>query len=388
MPDALIFCEFPTVSGGENSLLVTLPALNAAGWRTSIAAPLAGALADSLRRQRIRHIAFDVRDRAGRRRPLPEIRAAIHEIIKKERPALVHANSLSMGRIIGPLAKYLVIPSICHLRDIVRMSGQAIRDLNCNSLLLAVSNTVRDFHVAQGVNGSICNVLYNGVDLKKFQPRGRTGWLHRELEIRRDFQLAASVGQIGPRKGTDLLLSAAKALASGYAQLHWVIVGSRYSGKKESVEFEASLMRASRTYPVDGRIHFLGSRHDVPRILNEIDLLVHPARQEPLGRVLLEAAASGTPIVTTNVGGTGEIFEGQRCGAYLVPPDDADALTAAIEDVLNSKPLQESLSRTGRRIMERSFSSAIAAEGLLNHYHDVWKAATGAAAEKPFLAME
>ena len=60
--------------------------------------------------------------------------------------------------------------------------------------------------------------------------------------------------------------------------------------------------------PLAGRVHFLGNRHDVAQLLSECTALVHAARQEPLGRVLLEAAACGTAVVATDVGGTREIF--------------------------------------------------------------------------------
>ena len=64
----------------------------------------------------------------------------------------------------------------------------------------------------------------------------------------------------------------------------------------------------------------MGVRSDVDRMLGEATLLVHPARQEPLGRVLLEAAAAGIAVVTTTVGGTREIFPPDRNAAILVPP--------------------------------------------------------------------
>ena len=90
--------------------------------------------------------------------------------------------------------------------------------------------------------------------------------------------------------------------------MHWLIVGERTSNKDESRNFESGLRSTAAQPPLAGRVHFLGSIADVPRLMTECVLLVHAARQEPLGRVLLEAAASGLAVVATDVGGTREIF--------------------------------------------------------------------------------
>ena len=96
--------------------------------------------------------------------------------------------------------------------------------------------------------------------------------------------------------------------------MHYVIVGQRHSEKAESRQFatigqgHARLACTQRARAAPARVHFLGVRNDVCRLLDELTLLVHPARQEPLGRVLLEAAAAGVAVIATDVGGTPEIF--------------------------------------------------------------------------------
>ena len=77
------------------------------------------------------------------------------------------------------------------------------------------------------------------------------------------------------------------------------------------------------------RFHRLGYRADVERLLGEIDLVVHCARQEPFGRVLLEAAAAERPIIATTVGGTQEMLvHGES--AILVAPDEPEAMAEAM----------------------------------------------------------
>src|SRR6185369_11888616 len=90
---------------------------------------------------------------------------------------------LAMGRLSGPVATEMQLPSIAHLRDIVGLSARAIADLDQHRRLLAVSQATRDYHVARGLTANKTFVAYNGVDLLRFQPRQPTGWLHRELNL-------------------------------------------------------------------------------------------------------------------------------------------------------------------------------------------------------------
>jgi glycosyltransferase involved in cell wall biosynthesis len=159
-------------------------------------------------------------------------------------------------------------------------------------------------------------------------------------------------------------------LSANWPDAHYLIIGERYSRKEESRRFEAELRTAAAS-GLQGRLHFLGVRTDVDRVLNELTLLAHPARQEPLGRVLLEAAASGTAVVATNVGGTSEIFPPESESARLVPADDAGALAGAMLELLGSESLRDSLSAAARRRAQQAFDVSTAATALVKHYYDV-----------------
>jgi glycosyltransferase involved in cell wall biosynthesis len=150
----------------------------------------------------------------------------------------------------------------------------------------------------------------------------------------------------------------------------WLIIGQRFSGKEESRQFEERLHLAAAG-PLAGRIHFLGVRNDVPRILNELTLLVHPARQEPLGRVLLEAAAAGAAIVAADVGGTREIFPPQSAAACLVPPDDASAMSAAVARLLGNAAERRRLAANARKRAAEVFDLRQAVDGLFRQYQAV-----------------
>ena len=160
------------------------------------------------------------------------------------------------------------------------------------------------------------------------------------------------IGQIGVRKGQDVLVRAAAMLINRVSEVtllvhapcavepHYVVVGARHSTKLESHQFEAGLHALSGE--LAGQFHFLGVRDDVGRLLNELTLLAHPAWRT-LGRVLLEAAASALPVVATNVGGTAEIFPPGSNTAWLIPPDDPTALASAITGLLANETLRSEM---------------------------------------------
>ncbi len=407
MPEIVLLCEYPTLNGGERSMLATLEHVRAAGFSPVVMAPPEGPLAEELATRSVEMIPLQCRVAQppsavpeivhGRGRPchiskchmskchiskchiskchisklpLARLRAQLERTLVRRRPALLHANSLSMGRLSGPVAARLRLPSVAHLRDIVRLSARAAADLNCHTRLLAVSRATRDFHLSHGISAEKTHVLYNGVDLDEFHPRPPSGYLHRELALPADAKLIGAIGQLGLRKGQDVLLSAAAAISTQAAMVHYLIVGERNSDKEESRRFERDLHAVSGG-PLAGRVHFLGRRGDVATLLNELTLVVHPARQEPLGRVLLEAAASGTAVVATAVGGTAEIFPPAADAARLVPPDDSPALAAALLELLADAPLRRRIAAAARLRAEAAFDARSAAKNLIKHYRAV-----------------
>ncbi len=354
------------MNGGERSLLTVVGSVVEAGLTLVAAGPPKGDLANELARRGIPLIALD-RGVDTSRSP-KEFRMRISEVLRECQPDLVHCNSLAMSRLAGPVAQRMGIPSIGHLRDIVRLSAAAVADLNCHTRLLAVSNATRQWHVDQGVDGEKTVVLHNGVDLEEFQRHEPSGYLHAELHLPRRARLIGTIGQIGLRKGLDTLISAAQQVAVAVNDVHLLIVGRRFSEKQESRDFEADLHRQAGEGALRGRVHFLGWRNDVSRLLGELSALAHSARQEPLGRVLLEAAACGLPIVATDVGGTREIFPLQQDAAIIVPPDDALRLAEGMIQLLDDPVRSRGLGAAARQEMESRFDAKLAGSALAQQY--------------------
>jgi glycosyltransferase involved in cell wall biosynthesis len=349
-----VLCEYSSLNGGERSLLSVIDQLPRDQVEFIVCAPPSGEFSDELRRRSLRHVPFALRDADGRTRARDLVIDQVRTMVDATQPDLLHANSLSMGRLTGAASSLLRIPCTSHLRDIVGLSAAALTDLNRNRRLVAVSHATCDFHVAQGLDRTRVEVIHNGIDCAAFAPRPATGSLKVELQLPLQACVIAAIGQIGLRKGLDVLAEAAVINRDLLPHAHYLIIGERHSAKPESVAFEQALIQRFTAAGMSDRLHLLGRRSDVPRLLNEIDLLSHAARQEPFGRVLLEAAASGTPIVATDAGGTREMLHDES--AWLVPPGDARRLAAAIQDACDHPEHRRSKASVARQRIVQDFA--------------------------------
>ncbi len=367
----LILCEYGTVNGGERSLLAVLDDCPP-DVRVTVLAPGEGRLADALSERNVTHVPFSLFDTGGKRSPPEIVLDNLAVIAERLTPDVAHANSLSMARITGRLAARIACPCTGHLRDIIRLSRTAVAHLNGNARLIAVSEATRDFHIAQGLDATRVTVLHNGIDCETWRPRPKTGELQAELQLPDHTMVAVTVGQVGLRKGLDLLVRAAIALADRLPSLHYAVIGERYSTKPESIEFERSLHDSLADAGIAERFHWLGYREDVGRLFSEAGLLIHPARQEPFGRVLLEASACSVPIVATRVGGTAEMLaDGES--ALLVDPDNAPALADAVRQLVGNAELRMRLGDSARRRVSQRFNIADRAHELFT----LWKNIAG-----------
>jgi len=116
-----------------------------------------------------------------------------------------------------------------------------------------------------------------------------------------------------------------------------------------------ALERLARELGIAERVFFLGERRDVSFLLAGLDLFVLPSREEGMGIVLIEAMASGVPVLATATGGIVEVVEDTVSG-FLVPPGDANALAESIISVLNAPRMADEMSKNARQRVAAMFS--------------------------------
>jgi len=358
---ALLVSEYGALNGGEFSFLTALPFLQQAGVEFTAALPPDSEFAALLQKKQVRLEPFSFLDSEGVRKTQDEIRSELSELIQRMKPGIVHANSLAASRILGPVTANLETIGLGYLRDIIKLSRKATDDVGLLDHIVAVSQATADFHISRGMPADKIEVIHNGVDLRRFYPG--TGSPASKICL--------CIGQVGMRKGLDLSL---RLLATVFQQVEgaelW-IVGQRHSKKGEAIEYEQQLHRFSEESFAKGAVKWLGRRSDIPELMKQARVLVHAARQEPLGRVLLESAASGLPIVTTDVGGTPEILDGMN--ELMFSPDCFDEALPKVIELLTDDHYHEQASKRLREIAEQRFAAERAGRDLADTYRQLLK---------------
>jgi len=371
----VILFEFPTLNGGEHSMLAVLEQLLVAGhFRfTAIALP-EGALANRLEAIGIPIVPFAVRSSFGIKRDVSGLLTELTEIVTSLRPDIVHANSLSMSRLLGQLCTQVPLQLFTgHLRDIMGLSRRAITDLNSLGRIAAVSEATRRFHVEQGLNPECAVVVNNGVDTERFRVRQEAQFRSELLpELSSDAVVLLNVGQICLRKGQLILARAVTRLLKIRQDVHLVLVGERHSAKAESVAYEQAIVDEFADAGLAAHLHRPGYSENVEHWMNAADFLVHAAHQEPLGRVLLEAAASELPVIATDVGGTSEVLQHQ-CSARLLPPGDVDALVECLQASIGDPESSRRFAEAAVVRIREAFAVARASEALDQFWQSVLK---------------
>ena len=350
-------CEFPTLLGGERSLLTFLSQWINNEGHAVVVAPCKGLLADQLSDLGVIHIPW----------PKQGKRAAeqIIETLQSQHVHLVHSTSLMMADTAFMLAERMQIPCVAHVRDIMSLSQSHRTRLSQVDKLIAVSEAVRESLLNQGISQEQVTTIYNAVDAEMLQQSARPGLLRHELKLLPDVPLVGCVGQIAIRKGQDFFLDAAEGIARIDPSVHFVMIGERYSTKQESRDYEQLLHRKAAQFPLASRVHFMGYRSDIPSMLSDLNVLVVPSRQEPLSRAALEGFAMGICVVATDVGGTSEIMQLHPDLGRLVPSHDVSVCTKTILDAIEkkvSKTQQSAVSQSGLSsvfLPERQFDSML-----------------------------
>ena len=211
---------------------------------------------------------------------------------------------------------------------------------------VTVSRDLEDWLVeGVGVPASRITQIYNGVDVEAFAPSGRAE-ARRALGIRDDDFAVGTVGRLDPVKGHDSLLQAFGLLPRD-RRCQLLIVGGG-PGRPD-------LQRLQGQLGLGDRLRLLGERQDIGLILRSLDVFVLPSLGEGISNAILEAMATGLPVVATRVGGNPELVEDGVTGV-LVDPGSHRALATALAGYLDDPALARRHGEAGRLRVLKDFS--------------------------------
>lgn len=167
------------------------------------------------------------------------------------------------------------------------------------------------------------------------------------------------IGRIMREKGTDEILEAAKEIKKEYPNVIFRFIGSYDGNYKQKIEEAVD----------NGIIEYIGPQNDIHRFIKESHATLHASYHEGMSNVLLETAASGRPIIATDVPGCRETYDNGISGVAFKPKDVSDLVRAVKEFLALSNRQREEMGKQGRLKMEREFNRNI----IVNKYIDVVK---------------
>jgi len=275
------------------------------------------------------------------------------------RPALVHAHFATDGLAALPLAEALGVPLVTTLHgyDVYRTRAALLRSGRLSwmryallrgrlqargALFLAVSDALRRRAVARGFPEERIVTHHVGVDLRRFRAGGGDG------------ATILHVGRLVEKKGADILLRAFVALRTAHPAARLEIIGEG--------PLRLRLERLAGELGLGESLAFLGALgpEQVAERMRNAAVLAAPSftardgDSEGLPTVIVEAAASGLPVVASDHGGNAEAVEDGRTG-FLVPERDADALAARIALLLGAPEMRAAMGGAARRLVEQRF---------------------------------
>jgi glycosyltransferase involved in cell wall biosynthesis len=288
-------------------------------------------------------------------------------LIRTARPDLVHLHSRRGADTWGGLAARLAgIPCVLSRRvDNPEPPWLVALKYRLFDHVITISEGIRQVLLAEGLAPAQVSCVRSAVDAGPYLAPVDPAVFRAEFGLPGDALVAGMVAQFIPRKGHRYVLEALPALLARFPDLHLLLFGQG--------PLEGQLRAACAAPPLAGRVHLAGFRHDLPRWLGGLDLLVHPADMEGLGVSLLQAGAAAVPIVATRAGGLPEAVADGRTG-LLVPPGDVAALGAAMARLLADPELRRRMGQAGRARILAEFSVEAMVTGNLAVYENVLEA--------------
>jgi sugar transferase (PEP-CTERM/EpsH1 system associated) len=210
--------------------------------------------------------------------------------------------------------------------------------------------------------------IHNGVDSDRFSP-GDSVEARDALGLPAAATVIGTIGRLDPVKDQAGLIVAFAGLAGSGSSPILAVVGEGPS--------RPALENEIRCRSLSDRVRLFGERTDVPTVLRALDVFVLPSRAEGMSNTILEAMATGLPVVATEVGGTPELVEADVTGR-LVPPGDPNALEAALRAYVGDSCLRSLQGKAGRERVLQHFSLERMAQAHVSLYASLCRARQGA----------
>lgn len=316
--------------------------------------------------------------RLRRRLPLDLYFASqIRKIVKEKSIEIVHGHQAVEGlhlyfatRGIRDVAKVLTFEGFVPGRKNRAAARLLAPRMTAN---ISVSNSLLNY-IRDGLkiaDLSNFHVIHNGADTKRLVPAGRS--IKHELGLPDRAVLAGMIGNFTPDRTKDQLTvcRALPVVLERFADLHFVFAGKVIDGAEAKA---ADCINFCLENQISDRVHFLGSRNDVPEILSELDLFVFSSFQEGFPIAVCEAMLAGVPMIASDIAPLREAT-GDGTHAALFKVGDSSELAASMAELLHNQDLRKQIAFDAQKYAETNFSIAAHLKRIRELYEAVGRSA-------------
>ena len=301
--------------------------------------------------------------------PRPDLIQLIDPLSPIATPWLFKLKALGIGRLFAYTLPYELPDN--YLKKTLRHNALRLlyRQLDC---VITSSAETRAHALKLGLHTRF-EVIPNGVNLQRFYPAcdEEKRALKTSLGLGGMEMIMTTVGSIIPRKGIDLLLESWIHLAKQFPQLHFLLIGPRIDENDPKLSaFNQRLVDLVNASGAQNRVHFTGKVKNVESYLRASDLFVFASEREGMANVILEAMASGLPVVLTPHIGLPPDF-GQPDHHYLMVERSADSISSMIGKLLNDKSLYSALARNGLEWVQETMDLEKVLDRYAAIYHEL-----------------
>jgi glycosyltransferase involved in cell wall biosynthesis/ribosomal protein S18 acetylase RimI-like enzyme len=352
-----------------------LPQLEAAlEWGESVGISAPGEYVAEIEERGIRHIALSSSTRGMDLGSDLRAMRQLWKVLRSEEPDILHTHNPKpgvYGRVLGRLAGVPIVVNTVHglyatpdsspIKRAVVYALEAVASRFSDAELVQNPEDLDLLRRLRIVAPAKLRLLGNGVDLERFNPE-RAAALREvtraALGIQSDEVAVGMVGRLVAEKGIPELVDAVPSL---HTRTRVFVVGPHDPDKPDALESDV-LQRGTAS-----GVEFLGMRPDVDALYGAFDLFVLPSHREGFPRAAMEAAASGLPLVLTDIRGCRQVVD-HGVNGFLVPVQDPNSMAEAINSLVDDGALRRRMGKASAKKASLEFDEERVVETVMETY--------------------
>jgi glycosyltransferase involved in cell wall biosynthesis len=346
--------DSPWVDGPGRTVLETAAALDRTQYVVLVGGFCSDKIGDSIYLTEARNRSLNVQPIVDRNalgwKIIPQILAAIDE----HRVDILHTHDFrsNLAGLFCAWRRDLPVIATCHGWIANNMKGRIFKYFDMKLLTLfeqvvTVNEVMKKQLIASGTSVRKVEVIPNALIIDDWGPATGDKRFRRDLGVADTTRLLVNVGRLSAEKGQALLLDAVASIRTENPDICLVFVG--IGPEENSLRAKASALGLANI------VNFAGYRSNMSEVYDSADVVVQSSFTEGMPNVILESLMMQTPVIATDVGGTGEIIEHGVTG-YLITPRSEQQLVNGILDFLQNESSHNEMARRGRNAVMENFN--------------------------------